>query len=78
MSEGAKRGAREIEIDSFENYRQKYPEDHPLCTYKSILENLVKTIPNAGAFIQGEKKLTWKQFDERANRLANGPMDKLK
>ena len=36
--ERAKRGAREIETDSFENYRQKYPEDQPLCTYKSILE----------------------------------------
>ena len=75
MSERAMRGAREIETDSFENYRQKYPEDQPLCTYKSILEDIVKTIPNRPAMIQGERRFTWKEFDERTNRIANGLLD---
>lgn len=33
-------GIREIETDSFENYRQKHPEDQPLTTYKHILDNI--------------------------------------
>jgi len=65
-----KRGIREIERDSFENYRQKYPENYPLVTFKIVLQNLVKNIPDKTAFIQGERELTWKQFDERTNKVA--------
>ena len=75
MEERGKMGIREVEVDSYENYRQKYPEDQPLSTYKDILENIVKAIPNKTAFIQGDRKLTWKQFDERTNRLTNGLLD---
>lgn len=73
MSE--KRGIREIEEDSFENYRQKYPENYPLCTFKDVLENLVESIPDKTAFIQGKRIYTWKQFDERTNKIPNLLLD---
>ncbi|MCP4602543.1 MAG: AMP-binding protein [Proteobacteria bacterium] len=66
-----KMGIRELETDSFENYRQNYRKKYPLCTFKNVLENLAKSSPDKTAFIQGERKLTWKQFDERTNQIAN-------
>ena len=50
MPERVERGIREIEKDSFENYRQRYPEGRPLITVERILENIVKTIPNKTRF----------------------------
>ncbi|HIH40506.1 MAG TPA: AMP-binding protein [Halobacteria archaeon] len=75
MTEKAKEGEREIESDSFEDYRQKYPDNLPLYTYNSILESIVKTIPSKVAFIQGERRETWKDFDAKTNRIANGLLD---
>lgn len=72
MTEKAKKEQREIKEDSFENYRQKYSENLPLYTYNNILEKIVKTIPNKIAFIQGDRRETWKDFDAKTNRIANG------
>ena len=51
MEERGKMGIREVEVDSYENYRPKWPEDLPLTTYKNELKNIVKDIPNRMAFI---------------------------
>jgi len=65
-------GAREISQDEFSNYRRKYPVGYKSNhTWRSKLENIVKAIPDRLAFVQGERRLTWKQFDGRVNRLAN-------
>ena len=58
--------------DSFSNYRQHYPDgkksDH---TWGHRLEVLARVIPDRIAFIQGERQLTWREFNARVNRLAN-------
>ena len=62
--------------DSFDRYRQKYPEGHMSNnTWGGRLEVLAETIPDRVAFIQGDRELTWKQFDERVNKLANAFLD---
>ena len=65
-----------VEHDSLENYRRKYPggdkSDH---TYPYLLETLAKTIPNRLAFAQGDRRITWKEYDEKVNRLANALLD---
>ena len=61
-----------IENDTFEIYRQKYADGHKSNnTWGKRLETLARVIPDGFAFIQGERELTWKQFDGRVNRLAN-------
>ena len=63
---------REVDRDSFANYRRKYPGGRKSDnTWGGRLERIVKAIPTRLAFVQGERRLTWKQFDERVNRLAN-------
>jgi fatty-acyl-CoA synthase len=58
--------------DSFEHYRRKYVDGHKdNHTWAGRLQTIVKAVPNETAFIQGERRLTWKQFDLRTNRLAN-------
>ncbi|HUT52954.1 MAG TPA: AMP-binding protein [bacterium] len=58
--------------DSFEHYRRKYPDGHKSNhTWAGRLETIVRAAPDAVAFIQGERRLTWKEFDLRTNRLAN-------
>ena len=65
-------GAREISEDSFSNYRRRYPVGYKSNhTWRSKLENIVTAIPDRLAFVQGERRLTWRQFDGRVNRLAN-------
>jgi len=65
-------GGREISEDSFSNYRRKYSVGYKSNhTWRGKLENIVKAIPDRLAFVQGERRLTWKQFDGRVNRLAN-------
>ena len=65
-------GVREISEDSFSNYRRKYPVGYKSNhTWWKKLENIVKAIPDRLAFVQGERRLTWRQFDGRVNRLAN-------
>jgi len=62
--------------DSFQNYRQYYPDGHKSNhTWGGRLEKIAKTIPNKVAFIQGERKLTWKEFNRRTNRLANALLE---
>lgn len=62
--------------DSFDNYRQKYPDGHKQNhTWAGRLARIVKTVPNHEAFIRGERVVTWKQFDLATNRLANALID---
>lgn len=62
--------------DSFENYRQNYPDGHKSNhTWAGRLEKIVKTVPDRTAFIQGERRLTWRMFDLRTNRLANALLE---
>ena len=65
-----------VEHDSLENYRRKYPggdkSDH---TFGYKLEELARTIPNRPAFIQGDRRVTYKEFDDEVNRLANALLD---
>ena len=58
--------------DSFSNYRQHYPDgrkSHHTWGYR--LETLARVIPDRIAFIQGERQLTWREFNARVNRLGN-------
>lgn len=65
-------GTREIREDNFSNYRRKYPVGYKSNhTWGGKLENIVKAIPDRLAFAQGNRRLTWRQFDRRVNRLAN-------
>ena len=58
--------------DSFSNYRQHYPNGSKSDnTWGDRLEKIVKSIPDKLAFVQGNRRLTWKQFNEEVNRLAN-------
>ncbi len=60
------------EHDSFENYRQKYPDGHKSGhTWAGRLEKILSRAADKTAFIQGDRRLTWKEFDLRTNRLAN-------
>jgi len=64
------------EQDSFQNYRQHYPDGHKSDhTWGGRLEKIARTIPDQVAFIQGDRKLTWKEFNLRANRVANALLD---
>jgi acyl-CoA synthetase (AMP-forming)/AMP-acid ligase II len=58
--------------DSFENYRQKYPDGHKSGdTWAGRLEKILTRASDRIAFIQGDRRLTWKEFDLRTNRVAN-------
>ncbi len=63
-----------LERDSFTSYRQSYhlARESSSNTWGTRLERIVNVIPDKLAFVQGDRKLTWKQFDERVNKLANG------
>ncbi|MEM4973380.1 MAG: AMP-binding protein [Candidatus Hadarchaeales archaeon] len=62
--------------DSFSRYRQKYPGGNRRNnTWGGRLQMLAHVIPDRTSFIQGERELTWKQFNERVNRLANAFLD---
>ncbi len=61
---------------SFEQFRQRYPKGKRSDnTWGRRLEKIARAIPDRTAFIQGERELTWKQFNERVNRLANAFLD---
>jgi 3-oxocholest-4-en-26-oate---CoA ligase len=61
------------EHDCFDHYRQHYPDGgKDDNTWSGRLDRLVKVVPDRLAFIQGERELTWAQFERRVNRLANG------
>ncbi|UCD84540.1 MAG: AMP-binding protein [Deltaproteobacteria bacterium] len=61
---------------TFEQFRQKYPKGNRSDnTWGSRLEKIARAIPDRTAFIQGERELTWRQFNERVNRLANALLD---
>ncbi len=65
-------GLREVDHDSFSNYRRQYRRgSRSNNTFGVRLEKLAKIIPDNLAFVQGGRRLTWKQFNERVNRLAN-------
>jgi len=69
-------GRSEISQDSFSNYRRKYPSGKKSNnTFGARLEKLARLIGDKVALIQGERRLTWKQLDERVNRLANALVD---
>lgn len=69
-------GGSEISQDYFFNYRRKYPGGKKSDnTWGGRLERIVKTVPNKLAFVQGDRRLTWKQFDEEVNRFANALVD---
>lgn len=62
--------------DSFENYRQKYPDGHKSQhTWAGRLEKILSRAADKEAFIQGDRRLTWREFDQRTNRLANALLD---
>jgi len=59
--------------DSFENYRQNYPDgDGVQHTWGGRLDALARAAPDALAFVRGDRELTWKDFERETNRLANG------
>jgi len=63
-------------ISSFESYRQNYPDgDQSQHTWGGRLKIIAQTIPEVQAFIQGERILTWREFDRNVNRLANALLD---
>ncbi len=65
-----------LERDSFSNYRQHYRgRIKSNNTLGSKLEKLARIIPDGPAFIQGNRRLTWKEFDQQVNRLANALLD---
>jgi acyl-CoA synthetase (AMP-forming)/AMP-acid ligase II len=66
-------GTREIEHDSFSNYRQHYPGRRKSNnTWKYRIERFARFIPQRTAMIQGERSLNWDQFNRECNRLAHG------
>jgi fatty-acyl-CoA synthase len=66
-------GTREIEHDSFSNYRQQYPGRRKSNnTWKYRIEKFARFIPQRTAMIQGERSLNWDQFNRECNRLAHG------
>ncbi len=61
---------------SFEQFRQRYPKGKRSDnTWGGRLEKIARAIPDRTAFIQGERELTWSQFIERVNQLANAFLD---
>ncbi len=44
-------------------------------TFPYRLESIVKTIPDKPAIVQGNRMFTWKELDDRVNRLANAFLD---
>ena len=66
----------ELSYDSFVDYRQSYRGGgRANNTWGARLEMLATVIPDKLAFVQGDRRLTWKQFNERVNRLANALLD---
>ncbi len=64
------------DYDSFAQFRQSYPRGKKSDnTWGGRLEKLARAIPNRTAFIQGERELSWKQFNERVNQLAHAFLD---
>ncbi len=62
--------------DSFANYRRKYKDGHKDDnTWGGRLRKLAETVPETTAMIRGDRKLTWKEFYHRTNRLANALLD---
>ncbi|MDY6832566.1 MAG: AMP-binding protein [Thermodesulfobacteriota bacterium] len=62
--------------DSFSTYRRKYKNGHKDGnTWGGRLKKIAGTVPDRIAFIQGDRRLTWKQFHDRTNRLANALLD---
>lgn len=62
--------------DSFSNYRRSYKDGHKDDnTWGGRLKKIADTVPDAIAMVQGERKLTWKEFYKRTNRLANALLD---
>lgn len=56
--------------DSFTSYRRSYfAGGRSNNTWGARLERIVQVIPDKLAFVQGDRRLTWKQFDERVNSL---------
>jgi fatty-acyl-CoA synthase len=69
-------GEERLERDSFANYRRRYRNGWKSDnTWGSRLEKLARIIPDGLAFIQGNRRLTWKEFDQHVNRLANALLD---
>ncbi|OFW58470.1 MAG: hypothetical protein A2W01_01845 [Candidatus Solincola sediminis] len=66
-------GSREVDRDSFSNYRQKYPgrrkRNH---TWKYRTEMYARFFPKRPCMIQGDRILNWDEFNHRCNRLAHG------
>jgi fatty-acyl-CoA synthase len=76
MSVNRLEGEEILERDSFANYRRRYRGGKlSNNTWGGRLEKIVKAIPDKLAFVQGDRRLTWKQFNERVNRLANALLD---
>lgn len=44
-------------------------------TFPYRLESIVETIPDKLAIVHGDRKFTWKEFDNRINKLANAFLD---
>jgi len=66
-------GTHEIERDDFSNYRQVYPGRRGRKnTWKYRLEQYTRLLPDYPAVVQGERRLTWDQFNRGCNRLAHG------
>jgi len=62
--------------DSFTSYRRSYfAGGRSNNTWGARLERIVQVIPDKLAFVQGDRRLTWKQFDERVNSLSNALLD---
>jgi len=69
-------GLGRLERDNFSNYRQHYRHGTKSNnTLGSRLEKLARIIPHGIAFIQRNRRLTWEEFDQQVNRLANGLLD---
>lgn len=69
-------GLEKLERDSFSNYRQHYRHGTKSNnTLGSRLEKLARIIPHGIAFIQRNRRVTWEEFDQQVNRLANGLLD---
>jgi len=69
-------GLEKLERDSFSNYRQHYRHGTKSNnTLGSRLEKLARIIPHGIAFIQRNRRVTWEEFDQQVNRLANGLLE---
>lgn len=71
-----KTGLVRLERDSFSSYRQHYRHGTKSNnTLGSRLEKLARIIPHGTAFIQRNRRVTWEEFDQQVNTLANGLLD---